>query len=85
MKSGTLARESGNFRQAESDFRQAFDETGESDADTVRALGEIGSLLLTKGQLDEVESVLNRATGMLRANHALNQRQLPVLLGMLGN
>jgi tetratricopeptide (TPR) repeat protein len=66
--SGKRAAAAGNYVQAEKDLRQAIDEAGTSDAVTALALGELGSLLLTEGRLDESETVLNRAVGLIRSD-----------------
>jgi tetratricopeptide (TPR) repeat protein len=85
LNSGKRASAAGNYELAERDLRQAIVEAATSDAVTVLALGELGSVLLTKGEMAEAETMFNRAIGMIRSNRTLNQRHLPILLGMLGD
>src|SRR5712671_5657084 len=85
MEAGRRAYAAGNYKQAEDNYRQVIAESTASNAAKALAMGELGSLLLTEGRTDEAEPMLDRAIAMIRSNRALDQRQLPMLLGMLGN
>jgi tetratricopeptide (TPR) repeat protein len=85
LTSGRQALAAGNYNQAEDYLRRSIDRANAPEADTVLALADLGNLLLIEGRVNEAEAMLDRAIGMVRLNLTLDQRQLPILLGALGN
>ena len=87
LNAGRQAFNSGNYKQAEDYCRKAVavaGATGASDSEVALVEGDLANVLLTEGQNDESEKLLNHAIETLKSNSRADQRELPILMGNLG-